>query len=238
MIPIPAGDFQMGCDASHDTCYSWERPLHTVTLNAYSIDKYEVTNARYKACVDAGGCLVPERVDSNTRNPYYGTTTYADYPVINVNWFQAVDFCTWAGKRLPTEAEWEKAARGSDTRGYPWGDGEPDCTMMNYLQYDGSSYHMCVGDTSKAGAYPGNASPYGVMDMAGNVWEWVNDYFQGDYYSVSPGNNPTGPVTGNSRVMRGGAWDHYGRDARTAYRNYSSLDTSYDNRGFRCVRSQ
>ena len=235
-ILIPAGSFQMGCDSSNpaESCNSWEQPLHTVTLSAYSIDKYEVTNARYKACVAAGGCTVPGSVDSSKRSPYYGTSTYADYPVLNVDWFQANAFCAWAGKRLPTEAEWEKAARGSsDTRKYPWGNSAPDCTKTNY--------DSCVGDTSRVGSYPSGASPYGVMDMAGNVDEWVQDWYDSSYYSVSPSNNPQGPETGTYRVLRGGSWvsfDFVG-DVRSALRSgLPPRPLDLDSNGFRCVRSQ
>jgi formylglycine-generating enzyme required for sulfatase activity len=235
-ILIPAGSFQMGCDSSNpaESCNSWEQPLHTVTLSAYSIDKYEVTNARYKACVAAGGCTVPGSVDSSKRSPYYGTSTYADYPVLNVDWFQANAFCAWAGKRLPTEAEWEKAARGSsDTRKYPWGNSAPDCTKTNY--------DSCVGDTSRVGSYPSGASPYGVMDMAGNVDEWVQDGYDSSYYSVSPSNNPQGPETGTYRVLRGGSWvsfDFVG-DVRSALRSVlPPRPLDLDSNGFRCVRSQ
>jgi formylglycine-generating enzyme required for sulfatase activity len=229
-ILIPAGSFQMGCDSSNsaETCRGDEQPLHTVTLDGYYIDKYEVTNARYKACVDAGGCTAPGSVNSDTRSPYYGTSTYADYPVIWVTWHQARAFCAWAGKRLPTEAEWEKAARGSsDTRKYPWGNEAPGCSRLNY----GS----CVGDTSRVGAYPSGASPYGVMDMAGNVWEWVNDWYGASYYSVSPSVNPQGPATGEYRVLRGGSWENGGYDVRSAFRVRNSPGYWYFY-GFRCVR--
>jgi len=240
-ILIPAGSFQMGCDSSNqaESCYSWEQPLHTVTLDAYFIDKYEVTNARYQACVDAGGCTAPGSVDSYTRSPYYGTSTYADYPVILVNWQQASAFCAWSGKRLPTEAEWEKAARGSsDTRKYPWGNSAPDCTKLNYYNAGLSSY--CVGDTSRVGSYPSGASPYGVMDMGGNVWEWVNDWYSSTYYSVSPSNNPQGPATGEygTRVLRGGSWDGNVFSVRSASR-LKGYPFIWDGIiGFRCVRSQ
>jgi formylglycine-generating enzyme required for sulfatase activity len=224
----------MGCDSSNpaETCSSNEQPLHTVTLSAYSIDKYEVTNARYKACVDAGGCTAPGSVNSYTRSPYYGTSTYADYPVVNVTWYQASAFCAWAGGRLPTEAEWEKAARGSsDTRKYPWGDSAPDCTKTNYS--------LCVNDTSRVGSYPSGASPYGVMDMAGNVWELVNDWYDSSYYNVSPSVNPQGSATGETRVLRGGAWNGNDYDVRSARRGGNgpgSWGVYLD--GFRCVRSQ
>jgi formylglycine-generating enzyme required for sulfatase activity len=235
-VLIPAGPFQMGCDSGNDSCAYYEQPLHTVTLSAYSIDKYEVTNHRYKACVDAGGCTAPEADFSMTRNPYYNTTTYAYYPVIIVDWNQAATFCAWDGKRLPTEAEWEKAARGNkDTRIFPWGNSAPDCTKANIYISDTCFW---VGDTSAVGAYPKGASPYGVMDMTGNTAEWVSDWWQADYYSMSPASNPTGPATGTYRVLRGGAWDNVAREARLAGRSNHDPGSGFLEGGFRCVRPQ
>jgi serine/threonine-protein kinase len=223
----------MGCDSSNpaESCQSDEQPLHTVTLSAYSIDKYEVTNARYQACVDAGGCEPLQRASSYTRDVYFGNPEFADYPVLNVTWDQASAFCAWEGKRLPTEAEWEKAARGSsDTRKYPWGDQAPTQELANF----GNS----VGDTTPVGSYLAGASPYGVMDMAGNVWEWVSDWYQSDYYSVSPSNNPQGPATGRDRVLRGGSWSDSDDSVRSAFRGvFSPGRWIYLVLGFRCVRS-
>ena len=228
-ILIPAGEFVMG--SPNDEAGDDKEFQHTVYLNDYLIDKYEVTNAYYQTCVDANGCTTPQNRSSSTRNLYYGTDTYADYPVINVTWNQAKAFCAWAGKRLPTEAEWEKAARGSsDTRKYPWGDSAPDCTKTNY--------DWCVDDTSRVGSYPSGASPYGVMDMAGNVWEWVNDWYDESYYRVSSLRNPQGPTTGTYRVLRGGSWDRHDFFVRAAYRGRGSPQLWDGDYGFRCARSQ
>ena len=243
-VLIPAGSFQMGCDSSNVAethCDAGEQPLHTVTLDAYTIDKYEVTNARYRVCVDAGQCLPPALTGSNSRLVYYGDATYADYPLIGVDWPRASEFCTWAGKRLPTEAEWEKAARGStDTRKFSWGNTAPDCTKVNFNDVtNGTGY--CVGDTSQVGTYPAGASPYGVMDMAGNVREWTHDWYAYHYYDVSPAVNPQGPgfSAGLNRIVRGGSWLSDDAYLRTANRDLATDDLARDNSlGFRCVRSQ
>ena len=224
-VYVPAGSFTRGSDSGS----SDERPAHTVTLDAFWIDKTEVTNAIYAWCVKAGMCSAPSQTKSYTRSSYYGNSQYDNYPVIYVSWNDANKYCGWAGRRLPTEAEWEKAARGTDGRTYPWGNAAPDQNKSNYSRN--------VGDTTEVGKYPSGASIYGALDMVGNVSEWVNDWYHETYYINSPSQNPFGPVLGAYRALRGGAW--YGNDyiVRASYRGGNVPTSSGDNLGFRCASS-
>lgn len=225
MVFVPAGEFTMGSDVESD-----KQPIRQVYLDAFWIDQTEVTNAMYAKCVDGGGCTPPSGLRSSSRGSYYGNSEFDDFPVIYVNWNQANAYCAWAGRSLPTEAQWEKAARGTDGFTYPWGDASPNNTLLNYNQN--------VGDTTEVGSYPAGASPYGAYDMAGNVWEWVSDWYSGTYYQSSPSSNPTGPSSGQYRVLRGGAWINYVDGVRSALRVRFDPTNSDSGLGFRCALSQ
>ncbi len=148
MVFIPGGEFQMGCEPSHNggfSCLADELPLHAVELDDYYIDKFEISNSQYSECVKSGVCDLPNNLSSETIQDYFDDPNYANYPVINVSWGDADTYCKWVGKRLPTEAEWEKAARGTKLISYPWGDGEPSCKLANI--FDTSNSSSCAGDT-------------------------------------------------------------------------------------------
>ena len=240
MVLIEAGSFMMGCDLDHNDdydCQDREEPLHTVYLDGYYIDTYEVTNEQYLACVNDGACVFPADVSSNKHPDYFNNPTYFDYPMINVTWQEADDFCQWLGKRLPTEAEWEKAARGTSPQAYPWGDDPATCDLANY-GINFSTADSCVGDTMPLGSYPDGVSPYGVFDMAGNVEEWVSDWYDPDYYKDRPvpDMNPLGPADGDSKVIRGGSWYGYdSSDIRTAARWGWGPEYYFFTLGFRCA---
>lgn len=241
LLYIPQGEFIMG---SPDGVWEDdEEPMHTVYLDAFWIDATEVTNAMYEKCVEDGICTVPGESISITRDSYYGNPQYDDYPVIYVNWYQANTYCEWAGRRLPTEAEWEKAARGENGFTFPWGN-QFDCsngnfddeTMFDDYVVDGGEYCDRFIDTAPVGSYPYGASPYGALDMAGNVWEWVKDWYTIDYpsgYTM----NPEGPSTGDEKVMRGGSWDNVIGYVRTAQRISNNPLAIFKNAGFRCALS-
>lgn len=223
LVFVPAGEFEMGSELGNGN----EKPVHTVNLNAYWIDRTEVTNKQYAACVADGGCAPPTENKSYLHSTYYGNTEYDDYPVIYVDWNKAQAYCAWAGRRLPTEAEWEKAARGTDGRIYPWGNTPPSEQLVNY--------GMNAGDTTKAGALPSGASIYGALNMAGNVWEWVSDWYDKDYYQVSPAENPRGPGSGDGRVLRSGSWVSKIENIYSASRLSDDPSSSKNIYGFRCA---
>jgi serine/threonine-protein kinase len=245
MVYVPEGEFSMGmdADAAWEICRQFasdckrdgfldEEPVHTVYLDAYWIDQTEVTNGMYAACVSAGACQTPKE-NSKTPRSRYGNAAFADYPVGDVDSRDAETYCAWVGGRLPTEAEWEKAARGTDGRIYPWGNSPPSYSLLN----SSPGFTACVGDTSMVGSYPSGVSPYGALDMAGNVYEWVADWYGENYYSQSPASNPTGPASGEMRVVRGGAFHLNDVGVRSADRQMIHPWGISVTVGFRCART-
>jgi len=212
MVYVPTGNFSMGDTAqqaltecqlpnNQDDCnlsmFTNEQPVHTVSLDAYLFDKTDVTVAMYTKCVNAGACKKPV-------SPYYGDPTKDNYPVDWANWNDAQAYCQWAGARLPTEAEWEKAARGTDGRTYPWGNNPPTCALAN-TPFPNACTTGANGSTP-VDSHPAGASPYGALDMVGNLMNWVSDWYSATYYTSSPSSNPTGPASGTDRVLRGSSW--------------------------------
>jgi len=235
LLYIPAGEFTMGSeDGDAD-----EKPVHTIYLDAFWIDQTEVTNAMYAMCVKAGVCKEPSQKSSFTRSNYYEKSEFDNYPVIYVSWNDANTYCSWMDRHLPTEAEWEKAARGTDARVYPWGDNF-DGSLVNFcdtncsLPLKNDSFDDGFADTSPVGYYPNGVSPYGALDMAGNVWEWVEDW-----YDAYPGNTVSDSVYGTTyRVLRGGAWFDIDSSVRSASRSRTDPTYAIYDVGFRCSSSQ
>jgi len=221
MILIPAGDFTMGSNEQKN-----EKPPHRVFLDDFYLDINELTTEHYAEFL---------KTTERPKPSYWSDinlSRHRNRPVVGVTWEDARAYCTWVGKRLPTEAEWEKAARGTDSRMYPWGDKEPSFQDANFGKASWNGYDTL----SPVGALIDGQSPYGLNDMAGNVWEWVADWFGVDYYKDSPQRNPIGPVSGSMKVIRGGAWDMQPNFLRAPYRSQAVPTTKHYTIGFRCAR--
>ncbi len=238
MALVPGGTFTMGHSADQglaeckkhraDCDRAWfavEEPAHSVEVSAFYMDVYEVTNGAYKACETDGKCKPPRLNNSANHKEYYGNAEFDNYPVINVDWESARTYCEWRGARLPTEAEWEKAARGSDGRTFPWGEGI-DITRTNY-------FDSKLGDPVAVGSYETGKSVDGLYDMAGNVWEWM-----ADWYEAYPGGSATAsPDFGQkTRTLRGGAFLDPANSLQSAFRGGLDPTRSFGNIGFRCAR--
>ena len=262
MVYVPAGEFTMGSNTEGDD----EKPVHTVALDAFWIDRTEVTNAMFARFVaDTAYKTDAEKNDGSAhvfdtsakdwslmrganwqhpRGPSGDLSGLDNHPVVQVSWNDATAYCQWVGRRLPTEAEWEKAARGTDGRTYPWGNQKPAGNQLNSadknLDVDWADKNVNDGYqfTAPVGNYPAGASPYGVLDMAGNVWNWVADWY-GDiyYFSSTSWKNPQGPSSGNYRVLKGGSWVFFAIGVHTSLRGRSVPSDAYDTIGFRCSRS-
>jgi len=251
MVYVPGGSFQMGSNS--DEADSDEQPVHEVTLDGFWMDQTEVTNAQFATFLNEEGnqteggetwldiededCLIEE-----SGGEFQPKSGYVEHPVIEVSWYGAAAYCEWAGGRLPTEAEWEYAARGEQGHIYPWGD-EFDCSRGNFDdETEIDSYVVPGGEgcdgyirTAPVGSFPEGASWCDALDMAGNVWEWVADWYEEDYYERSPVENPTGPESGEYRVLRGGSWYDLDWFVRAASRGWLHPAITYNYNGFRCV---
>jgi formylglycine-generating enzyme required for sulfatase activity len=234
-VTVPGGEFDMGADdanAAED-----EKPKHKVTLDTFLIGKHEVTNAQYQMFVKATGHRSPENCCDPKYNIWKGNEPLGgtdELPVINVSWDDAVAFCKWTGSRLPTEAEWEKAARGTDGRTYPWGNEPPSGNRANY-SFDPVSMWDGPASLAKKDQYEYGRSPFGAFEMAGNVWEWVQDWYDENYYKGSPAKNPKGPDKGEARVIRGASWRNTADMLRAANRNKHAPTERRVYIGFRCA---
>jgi sulfatase modifying factor 1 len=232
MVYIPAGEFDMGCNEVLDrSCGEDEKPYHRVYLDAYCLDRLEVSTRDYEACVKAGVCS--RTVVGGECN--LGNAGRKQYPINCISWDRAARYCRWKGQRLPTEAEWEKAARGTDGRIYPWGNTSPTCA---YAVFPERKEEPGCGKKRawKSGSKPKGVSPSGVMDLAGNLLEWVSDLYDPYYYQTLPRRNPRGPFSGIVHILRGGDWRHGTvHTLRSSDRNPIWGALWYSNWGFRCA---
>jgi len=233
---VEAGWFTMGAETNVADAH--ESPVHDVYLSDYYISKHEVSNARFCEFLNVNGnefeghdCVKLAKKHCDillSDGKYFPAPGKDNFPAVEVTWYGAKGFCQWAGGRLPTEAEWEKAARGTDARTYPWGENEPTTDYANYLGLDRAA---------KIGSYPSDSSAYGCLDMAGNVSEWCSDWYQADYYAESPDTNPEGPAWGSYTIKRGGNW--WIEDIpkiRCSFRDYHSPYEGESALGFRVVK--
>jgi formylglycine-generating enzyme required for sulfatase activity len=234
MITIPATTFTMGSPPGLGE--DDERPAHPVTLAAFEIDRTEVTVGQYWQCVEAGACAAPSDTSNVPTPNYHNDPTFDNYPVVNVPWLEASHYCNWHGKRIPSEAEWELAAGWDSQHGakllWPWGN-DSDQIQVNLA-------HASIGQPTVVGSFAQDRSPYGVLDMGGNVSEWVFDWYKADYYSVADDTNPTGPSNRRSegRVIRGGSFADPLEQARVANRRHQEGEYGYSTVGFRCARDK
>ena len=235
MVYVPAGSFLMGSAGGDTGAYSDEFPQHRVTLDAFWLDQTEVTNGRYDRCMADGGC--------SANNDYGSDFNGESQPVVGVSWEDAADYCAWAGGQLATEAQWEYAARGPESLKYPWGNSF-DGVLLNFCDtnctndWRDAAHDDGYRQTAPVGSYPAGASWVGALDMAGNVYEWVADWYDADYYDSSPAANPAGPAVGETKVLRGGHWYGLARYVRGAYRYYGSISDRYYYIGIRCLVPQ
>ncbi|KAF0108042.1 MAG: hypothetical protein FD146_1340 [Anaerolineaceae bacterium] len=226
-VYVPPGEFSMG-DA--DAASGDNVPAHTVGLPGFWIQQTEVTNRMYAQCVSLGICEAPAQ---QAQTPdWFADAEYASHPVVNVTWENARTYCEWISARLPSEAEWELAARGTPGQPYPWGDETPSCQRSNYAGC------LDPGETMPVNSYPDGLSPYAAADMTGNVFEWVNDWYAADYYANSPADNPTGPATGEKRVTRSSSYLSDVGALPVFLRSSLEPDMTRPDLGFRCVLTE
>lgn len=240
MVFVPSGTFTMGPNVGNVN----EQPAHVVYLDDYWIDETEVTVESYAACIADGACTAPNGSHLNDPSCNWDSPRPADHPMNCVDWLRGEAYCVWAGKRLPTEAEWEKAARGGDARMFPWGSESPTCTLAVMDDQSAGGVGCGLNTTWPVGSKPGGASPVGALDLAGNVFEWVSDWYSPTYYSTGgpPWNNPQGPPSSpyGARVLRGGSWRDSGVggdvDLRSSHRGYDNPSSWSSSVGFRCAK--